>query len=398
MVHLRNIFDPALLDEAIAAKLVLERVHGPLRILNYTRSAAYSRAWNEATLNCRGLILDNDNNVIARPFPKFFSPGEPDAPAVPKNQPMEVTDKLDGVLGIVYRHPDGDTRISTRGSLTSLQAVSATKIWGEKYASVKIPDSVTALFEIIDPAHRIIVDYAQMRDLVLLAVIDNATGADLPAGTLDWPGPRAPIRSFESFASLLDHVAAMRAPDHNGVTQEGYVVRFAAEAGPDVRLKLKSSGYVMAHRAVFGLTARRVWEAAAVEAAAAAGIPVKTMVHRLQMGPDRVNGLLATGADPVQGLRSTLPEEFTAWYDAAADEIRAQASERIAAYDDVVARADVEAAGSRQAFAEIAPRLAGAAGLHPGPVFAIHNRREDAYLPIWMQVKPAGSDEHPVPG
>ena len=303
--------------------------------------------------------------MIARPFPKFFSPGEPDAPAVPKNQPMEVTDKLDGVLGIVYRHPDGDTRISTRGSLTSLQAVSATKIWGEKYASVQIPDSVTALFEIIDPAHRIIVDYAQMRDLVLLAVIDNATGADLPAGVLDWPGPRAPIRSFESFASLLDHVAAMRAPDHNGVAQEGYVVRFAAEAGPDVRLKLKSSGYVMAHRAVFGLTARRVWEAAAVDAAAAAGIPVKTMVHRLQMGPDRVNGLLATGADPVQGLRSTLPEEFQAWYDAAADEIRSQASERIAAYDDVVARADVEAAGSRQAFAEIAPRLAGAAGLHP---------------------------------
>ena len=95
---------------------------GPLRILNYTAKATYSRHWNEATIACRGLILDHADRVVARPFPKFFGPSEPDAPAVPAHQEMEVTAKLDGSLGIAYTHPEGDVRLATRESLVSRQA------------------------------------------------------------------------------------------------------------------------------------------------------------------------------------------------------------------------------------------------------------------------------------
>lgn len=35
---------------------------------NYTAKAQYDKLWNEVTLQCRGLILDGDGNVVARPF------------------------------------------------------------------------------------------------------------------------------------------------------------------------------------------------------------------------------------------------------------------------------------------------------------------------------------------
>ncbi len=45
----------------------------PLMILNYTRKAQFEKYWNEYTLLCRGLIIDQDYNVIAMPFKKFFN-------------------------------------------------------------------------------------------------------------------------------------------------------------------------------------------------------------------------------------------------------------------------------------------------------------------------------------
>ena len=36
-------------------------------IYNYTSKAQYQKQWEEDTMNCRGLILDGEGNVIARP-------------------------------------------------------------------------------------------------------------------------------------------------------------------------------------------------------------------------------------------------------------------------------------------------------------------------------------------
>ena len=140
MAQLRDVCDPALVDEAIGGGLVSVQTDGRLRILNYTAKATYSRHWNEATVACRGLILDDADRVVARPFPKFFGPSEPDAPDVPTQQEMEVTAKLDGSLGIAYTHPEGDVRLATRGSLASEQAREATRIWREKYRHIVIPE------------------------------------------------------------------------------------------------------------------------------------------------------------------------------------------------------------------------------------------------------------------
>ena len=387
MVHLRNVCDPALVDGAIGAGLVSVQTDGRLRILNYTAKATYSRHWNEATVACRGLILDDADRVVARPFPKFFGPSEPDAPAIPTHQEMEVTAKLDGSLGILYTHPEGDVRLATRGSLASEQGREATRIWREEYGHVVIPEGVTPLFEIIYPDNRVVLDYGDMRDLVLIALIDTETGADLDSADLAWPGPRAETVSFTDFGALLNHISSASESDC-----EGYVARFAAgEARPHIRFKLKFPAYVAAHRVVFGLTSTRVWEVAAVSAAARMGVSAKAMAARLRLSPEAVAGLLGHGQDPVVGLRSTLPEEFLPWYDAAVAEVTAKANDRIRLYESLAREAAMDAADdSDRAFAAAAQRLASDNDMHPGPIFALRNGRADARLAIWAQTKPSG--------
>ena len=360
---------------------------GQLRILNYTAKATYSRHWNEATVACRGLILDDADRVVARPFPKFFGPTEPDAPAIPVGQEMEVTAKLDGSLGIAYAHPEGDVRLATRGSLASEQAREATRIWHEKYRHVAIPEGVTPLFEIIYPDNRVVLDYGEMRDLVLIALIDTETGADIDPADLAWPGPRAETVSFTDFGALLDHISSA-----GGSDCEGYVARFAADdARPHIRFKLKFPAYVAAHRVVFGLTSTRVWEAAAVSAAARMGASAKAMAARLRLSPETVTGLLGHGGDPVEGLRSTLPEEFLPWYDAAVAEVTAKADERIRLYESLAREAAMDAADdSDRAFADAAQRLAADNDVHPGPIFALRKGRADVRLAIWGHTKPSG--------
>ncbi len=389
---LGNLVDTALLSDAIDRGLVSVRTEGPLRILNYTPRAIYERAWNRATLTCRGLIVDEADRVVARPFPKFFGPSEPDAPPVPEGRPMTVTEKIDGSLGIAYHHPDGGIRLTTRGSLSSDQAVEATGIWWEKYAHVAFPPGVTPLFEIVYPGNRIVTDYGDMRDLVLLAVIDIATGADLPLDVIGWPGPQATRRDFGSFAELIDHVSSSQE-----AALEGYVVRFdTGHDRPHVRLKLKFPGYVATHRMLTGLTALRVWEIAAVTDAIRRGLDRRTAAHRLRLAPDVVDTLIDRAPDPVSSVRTDLSEEFWPWYDACVAEFRDAAEHLIGRYESLVRRARQESApGDDRGFADTVMRLSSEAELHPGPMFAIARGRADAYPSIWVQLRPHGTGDTP---
>ena len=394
-LYLGDLVDASLLADSIEWGLVSVRAEGDLRILNYTPRATYSRTWNPATVVCRGVIVDGKDRVLARPFPKFFNPSEPDAPPAPRDEPMVVTEKLDGSLGIAYHHPDGDVRIATRGSLTSDQAVEATGIWRDKYRNVRFGEGVTPLFEIIYPANRVVVDYGDMRDLVLLAAIDIRTGADVPLGRIDWPGPVAPTRRVRSFGELMDHVAASEE-----AAREGYVVRF--DTGPDrphVRFKLKFPEYVVAHRFVTGLTSLRVWEVVAIADILDRGLDVRRAANRLRMNPETVEVTAHRGTDPVASLRSDLPEEFWNWYDATVDEFRACFRHLVGRYESLVrqARSESSETGGRR-FAEAAIRMSLEQGLPTGPVFGMNTGRIDTYASIWTQLRPSEGGDRPGPG
>jgi RNA ligase len=180
MTMLSDIFPIADLESEIAEGYVRIQYHptDTLAILNYTEKAVYSKHWNNITSNCRGLIFDKVSFVVeARPFSKFFNYGELPPGSIDLNAHVEVTDKMDGSLGILYKASD-DWAIATRGSFASDQAIWATE-WFRKYAEFSYFNSkYTYLFEIVASWNRIVLSY-DWEGLVLIGIIDKETGRDI---------------------------------------------------------------------------------------------------------------------------------------------------------------------------------------------------------------------------
>lgn len=256
-VNMFDLFSKADYDAARAEGLIAVREDGRgLFIHNYSDAALYTEgAWsNPAIRGCRGLITTEAGEVIARPWVKFFNHGQAEAGELDMSAPVEVTDKMDGSLGIIHRALDGSIRVATRGSFQSEQAEHGTRVLDERYASwLDGLTEVTPLVEIIYPGNRIVCDYGDTDDLVLLGGVVIETGDYLgpreTAQAVDWPGPI--VRTFP-YATLKD---ALEAEPRDGA--EGLCVRYLHE--PRV-VKVKQDDYVRLHRIVTGLSERTVWE------------------------------------------------------------------------------------------------------------------------------------------
>lgn len=63
------------LQQAIADGYIHSCKHptANLWIYNYTQSAQYQSYWTKETLQCRGLILDENYKIMAHSIPKFFN-------------------------------------------------------------------------------------------------------------------------------------------------------------------------------------------------------------------------------------------------------------------------------------------------------------------------------------
>jgi RNA ligase len=137
-----------ILNHYIEKGLVIKQDHPtlPLSIYNYSRTCQYDKLWDEVTLDCRGLVLDSEGNVVAKPFPKFFNMEELSDSEIP-NESFEVYEKMDGSLGIAFYYK-GDWIVATRGSFVSEQAVKGTEML-KKYPIEHLDKNNTYLFEII---------------------------------------------------------------------------------------------------------------------------------------------------------------------------------------------------------------------------------------------------------
>ena len=222
-----------------------------LYIYNYAPKAQYERVWNEVTLVCRGLIMDSNFKVIARPFAKFFNLGEIENQALP-NSPFEVFEKMDGSLGILY-FVDNQAFMATRGSFMGEQAVKATEILKEKYAQILrgCDTNKTYLFEIIYPENRIVVDYGSMEDIVLTAIIDTQTGADLPLENIGFPV----VKRYDG----IKDISILKSLEENN--REGFVIKYKN----GFRVKVKFEEYMRIHRIVTQVSSINIWEYLAAE-------------------------------------------------------------------------------------------------------------------------------------
>ncbi|WP_432986359.1 RNA ligase [Dactylosporangium sp. CA-233914] len=348
-LHINELCDPKLLAEMVGGGYIRTQTHPalPLLIHNYTERTQYEGVWNAATLACRGLVVSRDGEVLARPFAKFFNHNQPGAPELDLDGPVSVTDKADGSLGVLFPTPQG-WAVATRGSFDSGQARHATRVWRSRYAGRFTPPAgLTVLFEIIYPANRIVLDYGDLDDLVLLGAVEIATGRSHgPQAVPDWPGPV--VEAFD-YATLAE---ALAAPPRDN--REGLVVHFT---GPDTRLKIKYSEYVRLHRIVTGLNARVVWEA---------------------MVAGRLDELLAPLPDEFHAWATGIAAGLTAQVEALAAEVEREHAAVVAGLSEGWARKDYAIAVSR----------------HPlrGCLFLRLDGKDFRPL-LWQQVRPAVGDE-----
>lgn len=236
------------LNKMIEEKLVSVQKHPETDyfIYNYGPRAQYERIWNNITLQCRGLILDSKYNVIARPFKKFFNLEEHSNSDIPKS-PFEVYEKMDGSLGILY-WIGNKPFIATRGSFESDQAKKANQILNEKYIHTfsKLDKSKTYLFEILFPENRIVCNYGDLEDLVLLAIIDNKTGLDCELESIGFP-------LVKRYDGINDINSLKELEEEN---REGFVVKFQN----GFRLKVKFQEYVRLHRILTQVSTKTIWQ------------------------------------------------------------------------------------------------------------------------------------------
>ncbi len=74
-MRLDNYMDVVKLERHIKDGLVMVNHHKelPLRILTYSRKVVLEDLWDDVTTKCRGLIVGPNQQIIARPFEKFFN-------------------------------------------------------------------------------------------------------------------------------------------------------------------------------------------------------------------------------------------------------------------------------------------------------------------------------------
>jgi T4 RnlA family RNA ligase len=256
--------DLPLLKSMIAEGYVHAQKHPTqdLFIYNYSPKTQYERVWNDVTLMCRGLILDADYNIVARPFTKFFNLGEMENQVMP-NEAFEVYEKLDGSLGIMY-FVDNQAFIATRGSFASDQAIRANAILHEKYAKIlrgSLDKNKTYLFEIIYPENRIVVDYGVVEDLILTAIVDNATGEDVPLLDIGFP-------LVKQYHGIHDIHILKTLEEAN---REGFIIKYKS----GLRYKVKFEEYMRIHRIVTQVSNINIWEYMS------AGMPFDEMLDRV---------------------------------------------------------------------------------------------------------------------
>jgi len=221
----------------------------PLTIYNYSQKTQYEKYWTEITLACRGLVLDPNGQIIARPFAKFFNSTEVEE-KIP-NEPFRVYEKMDGSLGIFFWY-EGYPVFASRGSFSSEQAIRGAKILKEKYNIHELKQFHTYMFEIIYPENRIVVDYGDMEDVVMLGVIHTKTGDEIERHIVE--------KDYNELFNLVIDYNITESWNHlmslNEPNKEGYVIRFKN----GFRMKVKHEEYVRLHRIVTNISNLDIWK------------------------------------------------------------------------------------------------------------------------------------------
>lgn len=157
--------------------------------VNFSPTVFYNRYWNEYTVKARGLFIEKGTGkVVARSYDKFFNVGELENEEVIAEKlrfPVTFREKVNGFLGIasMYRKTGEEKRelklfskSMDKGRFVNMLREAWDRLKPETRYLLKrimVERHVSAVFEVIHPNDRHIVDYKDEIRLYLLNFVEN---------------------------------------------------------------------------------------------------------------------------------------------------------------------------------------------------------------------------------
>jgi RNA ligase len=224
-------------------------------ILNYSPKAHGGKLWDLYTMSSRGLVIDVDGEILARPFQKFKNIEEHDPSEIDMSLDFEIFDKVDGSLIVYfYYHAIEEWIVASRGSFISEQSVEARKMLGRIDLGNYMHPNFTYLFEILYVENRIVVNYGDREELVMLGVINTSNGDELSHTEMFMGHSRrfAIVKKF-NIKNVKNLLELKELEEDN---REGFVVRFSN----GFRVKVKFSEYVRLHGILTNVSNLTIWE------------------------------------------------------------------------------------------------------------------------------------------
>lgn len=332
-----------ILDRYVAEGWLISQNHPtlPLTIYNYSQSTQYEAKWDEVTLSCRGLVFDDAGNQVSRPFKKFFNIEEN---RHTPTENFEIYEKVDGSLITVFNY-NGEWVVSSRGSFTSEQAVAAQKLFNGLKNIDSLETAATYLFELVAPWNRIVVNYGDVEELILLGAQTSTyegSWQDLYELSMVIGCKVVKRYDFEDYTEIQKL---------NWENHEGFIVRFSNGD----RCKIKFEDYVKLHRVLTNCSSYDIWE-----------------------------NLKTFGKLPEEMLKD-VPDEFYDWVHGMEGKLRKEFNhvERLhMAHLSSILRDGLD----RKEFALRVQKLE---GVNRGLIFAMYNGKQDSVKQlIWKIIKP----------
>lgn len=194
---------------------------------------------NKIVCSCRGIILNQNNEIVCFPFYKFFNYGELQAYKIDWSS-AKVQQKIDGSLIKLWY--DDKWHISTNNCINAFSAFieDSNKSFGDIFKEAsknldynKLNKDNTYMFELVSPETKIIVDYKETK-IYHIGTRNNKTFKEID----DNIGIEKPkLYKFNTLEDLIENAK------HLTKNEEGYVV---VDKNYN-RIKVKSPAYLLAH-------------------------------------------------------------------------------------------------------------------------------------------------------
>lgn len=236
--------------------------YGDLTVYQYSQIESFPFKRNPVVIESRGIILDNNLKVIARPFDRFFNYGEDDISPNINWSECHIYKKIDGSLIKIF-HYNGNWHAGTKKTVYGNTDVNGFNVMFKDlvYKAFNVNtqeefnfifegfEGSTLIFELTSRENRVVTPY-EGTQIWLLAVRDNVTGNYIDINEVilkfkednkfDKYSIKLPKKfTFDSYSACAK--AAEELPD----LKEGYVVYNSLNVPI---FKIKSPAYVAAHQ------------------------------------------------------------------------------------------------------------------------------------------------------